>query len=113
MIHARRNQSTGFSLVEVLVASLIFLFVAVVAYTAYQQSTETYLSGTSRAETQQRTRLAFEVMLDEMRLAGFDYNRDGVENAYPDATDEQIEFTAATAIKAMKLPTSPRCEKSK
>ena len=88
----------GFSLAEIAVASLIFLFIAIAAFSVFNQSNKLYKSGDSSAEMQQRTRLAFEVMMDEVRLAGFDYNRDGDENEYPDHPDEQIEFTHAKAL---------------
>lgn len=88
----------GFSLAEVAVASALFLFIAIAAFSVFNQSNKLYKSGDSQAEMQQRTRLAFDVMLNELRLAGFDYNRDGDENEYPDSPDEQIEFTSAKAI---------------
>lgn len=96
-LHRLRRQA-GFSIAEFLVASAIFLFVAVVAYTAFENSRASYGRGESAAEMQQRTRLTFELMLEELRLAGFDYNRDGVETPYPDHPDEQLEWVGAAAL---------------
>lgn len=92
-----RNQQ-GFTLTEIMVASAIFLFIALAAFSVFTESNRIYKSGDSQAEMQQRTRLTFEVMLDELRLAGFDYNQDGDENEYPDHPDEQIEYVAPHAI---------------
>ena len=82
----------GFTLSEVAVASLIFLFVAVAAFKALTESSQVYKRGNESAEMQQRTRMAFDQMMTELRLAGFDYNRDGEENVYPDHPDEQLEW---------------------
>jgi prepilin-type N-terminal cleavage/methylation domain-containing protein len=97
-LHRLRRRQRGFSLAEFLVASAIFLFVAVVAYTAFENSRRSYGAGENAAEMQQRTRLTFELMLEELRLAGFDYNRDGMESAYPDHPDEQLEWIGAAAL---------------
>jgi prepilin-type N-terminal cleavage/methylation domain-containing protein len=88
----------GFSLVEVLVASAIFLFVALAAYTAWTQSYRAYDTGQVGAEMQQRTRLAFDLMASEVRLAGYDYNRDGDGTLYADEPGEQVEFASEHAI---------------
>lgn len=93
----RRGQR-GYSLVEVAIAAAIFLFVMMAAYATFNESNKVYKSGTVAAEMQQRTRLAFDQVLDELRLAGFDFNRDGEENVYPDQSDEQIEYMGAHAI---------------
>ena len=93
-----RADQRGFSIAEFLVATLIFLFVAVVAYTAFDNSQKAYSKGEDAAEMQQRTRLTFELMLEELRLAGFDYNRDGIETVYPDHPDEQMEWMGASAL---------------
>jgi prepilin-type N-terminal cleavage/methylation domain-containing protein len=95
---SRTRRAAGFSLVEVVVASAIFLFIAMAAYSVFTDSNHVYRSGNESAELQQRTRLAFEVMLDELRLAGFDYNRDGEFNAYPDHPDEQLEYLSQYAL---------------
>ena len=94
----RLRATRGFTLVEVLVASALFLFIALAALSVFNDANKVYKAGDSSAEMQQRTRLAFDVMLDELRRAGFDYNRDGDANPYPDATDEQIEYVGAHAI---------------
>ena len=88
----------GFTLSEVAVASLIFLFVAVAAFKALTESSQVYKRGNESAEMQQRTRMAFDQMMTELRLAGFDYNRDGEENVYPDQPDEQLEWIGDRAI---------------
>ncbi len=94
----RNSRQGGFTLAEVAVASLIFMFIAVVAYTALNQGNQAYRRGDQSAEMQQRTRLAFDQMMIELRMAGFDYNRDGDANEYPDHPDEQLEWIGPTAI---------------
>jgi len=93
-----RSSQRGFSLAEILVASAIFLFIAMAAFAVFNSSNKLYQRNDAQAEMQQRTRLAFDVLMDEVRLAGFDYNRDGDQNTYPDQSDEQIEYAGAHAI---------------
>lgn len=98
MAAQRRMDQRGFTLTEVAVASLIFLVVAVAAYKALSEGNDVSKRGSDYAEMQQRTRLAFDAMMREVRLAGFDYNRDGNENIYPDHPDEQVEWLGDHAI---------------
>lgn len=94
----RLGRQDGFTLTEVMVASVIFLIIAVAAYKALSEGSDVAKRGNEYAEMQQRTRLAFDAMMQELRLAGFDYNRDGNENVYPDHPDEQIEWLGEHAI---------------
>jgi hypothetical protein len=98
MTSRRSSSQRGFTLAEVAVASVIFLFVAIAAFKAFSESNQVYKRGNDQAEMQQRTRLAFDQMMAELRLAGFDYNRDGEENTYPDHPDEQLEWIGPHAI---------------
>ena len=89
-----RNGQQGFSLVEMLVASAIFAIVAAVVFIFYTAAQKSYKSGENFSEQQQSTRVAFDRMISDLRLAGFNTNPDG------DATrvDEQIEGAWDTAV---------------
>ncbi|HZN02847.1 MAG TPA: prepilin-type N-terminal cleavage/methylation domain-containing protein, partial [Candidatus Polarisedimenticolia bacterium] len=89
-----RNREHGFSLVEMLVASAVFAIVAAVVFIFYTAAQKSYKSGENFSEQQQSTRVAFDRMISDMRLAGFNTNPDG------DATrvDEQIEGAWDTAV---------------
>ena len=90
----RSKQEHGFSLVEMLVASAIFAIVAAVVFIFYTAAQKSYKSGENFSEQQQSTRVAFDRMISDLRLAGFNTNPDG------DATrvDEQIEGAWDTAV---------------
>jgi prepilin-type N-terminal cleavage/methylation domain-containing protein len=90
----RGKREQGFSLVEMLVASAIFAIVAAVVFIFYTAAQKSYKSGENFSEQQQNTRVAFDRMISDIRLAGFNTNPDG------DATrvDEQIEGAWDTAV---------------
>jgi len=84
----------GFSLIEMMVASAIFAIAAAVAFVLYSAARKSYKLGDNATEQQQATRIAFDRMISDLRLAGFNHNPDG------DTTriDEQIEGAWDTAI---------------
>jgi prepilin-type N-terminal cleavage/methylation domain-containing protein len=88
-----RNGS-GFSLIEMIVASAIFAIAAAVAFILYTAAQKSYKLGENFTDQQQSTRVAFDRMLSDIRLAGFNYNPDG------DTTrvDEQVEGAWDTAV---------------
>lgn len=69
-----RSQETqhGFTLLELLVSSAIFGIVLVGIYTAYSASHTTTVRGENRAELQQNARVGMEMMVREIRMAGYD-----------------------------------------
>jgi prepilin-type N-terminal cleavage/methylation domain-containing protein len=94
----------GMSVVEVLVAVAIFSVIFIAALMVYDRSNRTFKEGVEASETQQNTRVAFEKIVSELRMTGFDYDRDGIptggsggvnEQQQP---DEQIEFIGQSAI---------------
>ncbi|MFQ5877322.1 MAG: prepilin-type N-terminal cleavage/methylation domain-containing protein [Acidobacteriota bacterium] len=91
--HGRQSQA-GFTLIEMLVASAIFAIVAAVAFILYSAAQKSYKMGENLTDQQQATRVAFDRMISDLRLAGFNYNPDG------DSTrvDEQIEGAWDTAV---------------
>ena len=88
------------TLAEVLVAMAIFAIIFVAALMIYDRSNKVFKTGVESAELQQNTRVAFDKMLSEIRMAGYDYDRDGFPTAAGESQqpDEQIEFAAPGAI---------------
>ena len=89
-----RTQESGFSLVEMLLASAIFSIVAAVVFIFYTAAQKSYKSGENFSDQQQSTRVAFDRMVSDIRLAGFNTNPDGDQTR----VDEQVEGAWDTAI---------------
>lgn len=96
---SHRSQS-GFSLAEVFVATAIFAVIFIAALLVYDRSNKVFKAGVEAADLQQNTRVAFDKVLADTRLAGFDFDRDGVPTAAGQAQqpDEQIEYAGRSAI---------------
>jgi prepilin-type N-terminal cleavage/methylation domain-containing protein len=97
VVRVQRNggrDSRGFSLIEMLVASAIFAIAAAAAFIIYTATQKSYKAGENFTDQQQSTRVAFDRMISDIRLAGFNWNPDG------DATrvDEQLEGVWDTAV---------------
>jgi hypothetical protein len=77
-----------------MVASAIFAIAAAVAFILYSAAQKSYKSGENFTDQQQSTRVAFDRMISDIRLAGFNTNPDG------DSTriDEQVEGAWDTAV---------------
>ena len=88
------KNGSGFSLIEMLVATAIFAIAAAVAFILYSAAQKSYKSGENLTDQQQSTRVAFDRMISDLRLAGFNYNPDG-DSA---RVDEQIEGAWDTAV---------------
>src|SRR5438876_3723583 len=72
-----RGRQRGFSLAEVLVATAILVIVLVGILTLYDRANRVFKSGNEAAEMQQNVRIAYERMVSDIRMAGFDYKRGG------------------------------------
>ncbi len=74
MRQGRRIQGApgGFSLIEVLVVSAIFGMILTAAYTTAVTSQTISVRGSSKIELQQNARVGMELMLTEIRMAGYD-----------------------------------------
>ena len=69
----RKGQGqAGFSLLELMVATAIFSILLVGVCTLYSQSLGAYNRGENRIELQQSTRFAADLLVREIRLAGYD-----------------------------------------
>ncbi|HEX6642231.1 MAG TPA: fibronectin type III domain-containing protein [Thermoanaerobaculia bacterium] len=95
----RRSQS-GFSLAEVFVATAIFAVIFIAALLVYDRSNKIFKSGVEAADMQQNTRVAFDKLVSDTRLAGFDFDRDGTPTAAGESQqpDEQIEYAGRSAL---------------
>ncbi len=66
-----RNQ-TGFTLLEMLVSSAVFVIVLFAIYTMLSANQITYALGENKVEIQQNARVAMRRMAREVRMAGYD-----------------------------------------
>ncbi len=100
MTHRSSNAQRGFSLTEVLVAVAVFALIFVAALMVYDRANRIFKTGVDSSDVQQTTRAAFERMVADIRMAGFDFDRDG----YPTGAkkyqqpDEQLEFIHPHAL---------------
>jgi len=93
-----RNRERGFSLAEFAVASLAFSVILLVVLAMYEVGQRSTVSGERAADLQQNTRVGFDRMMDELRMVGFDFDRDGKHTPYPNAPDETMEYVHDHAI---------------
>ncbi len=73
-----RSASSGYSLAEVLVAAAIFTIVIVAALMIYDQSNRVFKRGVETADLQQNVRVAFDKLVGDLRMTGYDFDRDGI-----------------------------------
>lgn len=96
----RRQAEAGFSLAEVLVATAIFAIIFIAALLVYDRSNRVFQHGMQSADMQQNTRIAFDRMVADLRMTGFDFDRDGLPavSGQSQQPDEQIEYAGPSAI---------------
>jgi prepilin-type N-terminal cleavage/methylation domain-containing protein len=94
LLKSERGNERGFSLIEMMVASAIFAIAAAVAFILYSAAQKSYKAGENFTDQQQSTRVAFDRMVSDIRLAGFNSNPDGDNTR----NDEQIEGAWDTAV---------------
>src|SRR5579872_602809 len=99
-MHFPRVRQRGFTLAEILVTTAVFAIIMIAALAVYDQSNRTFKTSTEAADMQQSTRVGFEKLVSDMRMAGFDYSRGGTpNNSYQVAQpDEQIEYAGSSAV---------------
>src|SRR6266545_244762 len=97
--HPHHNQR-GFTLAEILVTTAIFAIIMLAALAVYDRSNQVFKTSTEAADMQQSTRIGFDKLVSDIRMAGFDYSRGGVPSQSWQATqpDEQIEYAGPTAV---------------
>ncbi|HVR41958.1 MAG TPA: prepilin-type N-terminal cleavage/methylation domain-containing protein [Thermoanaerobaculia bacterium] len=72
-----RNSQRGYTLAEVLVASAIFTIIFIAALLIYDRSNQVFKQGVESSDMQQSTRVAFDQLVADVRMTGFDFDRDG------------------------------------
>src|SRR5512140_2646503 len=73
----RPNTQAGFTLAEILVATAVFLIIFLGAMLLYDRSNQVFKQGVEASDMQQNTRVAFDKIVADIRMAGFDFDRDG------------------------------------
>ena len=76
----------GFTLAEVLVATAIFTIVIIAGLLIYDRSNRVFKTNVEAADLQQSSRIAFDKLVSDVRIAGFDFDRDGFPNGTLAAT---------------------------
>ncbi|HEY3175594.1 MAG TPA: prepilin-type N-terminal cleavage/methylation domain-containing protein [Candidatus Polarisedimenticolia bacterium] len=89
-----RRGERGFTLAEVLVGVTVMAIVFIVMFSLYDNLQKSFKTSENAAGQQQNTRVAFDRMVADVRMAGFNTNPDGVTTR----PDEQIEGMWASAI---------------
>ncbi len=73
-----RRAASGYSLTEVMVAMAIFTIIIVAALMIYDQSNRVFKRGIETADLQQNVRVAFDKLVADLRMTGYDFDRDGI-----------------------------------
>src|SRR5436309_14852786 len=70
------------------------------ALAVYDRSNRVFKTSTEAADMQQSTRIGFDKLVSDVRMAGFDYSRGGIPTQSSEAPqpDEQIEYAGPTAV---------------
>ena len=66
-----QDRERGFSLMEVLISMAVFTIVLFAVYSTYVSGAGTYAKGDMKADIHQNTRASMELMVREIRLAGY------------------------------------------
>ena len=77
-ISSSERRQRGFTLAEILVTTAIFAIIMIAALAVYDRSNRVFKSSTEAADLQQSTRIGFDKLVSDIRMAGFDYSRGGV-----------------------------------
>ena len=91
-MHVRLRSSSGFSLVEILIALLLAGLVSAAIYKVYISQNKSYAVQAQVAEMHQNLRAAMFMMTKEIRMAGYDPLREANAEIY-NAADNTIQFT--------------------
>jgi len=75
---AHRRAQRGYSLAEILVVMAVFTVIIIAALLIYDKSNKVFKQSVESSDMQQSTRVAFDKLVADIRLAGFDFDRDGI-----------------------------------
>ena len=96
-----RTSARGFTLIEVLIATAIFALISVAVILIYQRSTVTVRQGIDESAAQRNARLGFEKLTTDLRMAGFDFDRDGdPSRELPDVWKSSTFYLAGTRARS-------------
>jgi prepilin-type N-terminal cleavage/methylation domain-containing protein len=71
------SRERGYTLAEILVAVAIFAVIVLAALALYDRSNQVFKQSVEASDMQQSTRVAFDKVAADLRMAGYDYDRDG------------------------------------
>ena len=96
------NLERGFTFLEFLIASMIFIIVILAVYLMYETNQATFAKGEKDADLQQNARVAMDRLVRELRMAGFDIQATPIIDTPSDTTrpcDTAIQSATATSIR--------------
>lgn len=100
----RRSRQRGYSLIEILVAMTIFTTVVLAALLLYDRSNKVFKQSMESSDMQQSTRVAFDKLVADLRMTGFDFDRDGTPfGALAGGWEKDTTYTSGMIVQ----PTDP------
>ncbi|MGH7424716.1 MAG: PilW family protein [Candidatus Methylomirabilales bacterium] len=72
-VSTRWRDEQGFTVAEVLMASVLVVIIFIPLYTLFMAGNRTFNTGVDRAEIQQNARVALQSMTREIRMAGYEF----------------------------------------
>ena len=95
----RNPNQRGYTLMEILVAVSIFAVIILVALLLYDRSNQVFKQSVEASDMQQSTRVAFDKLAADLRMAGFDYDRDGTPfGALANTWTKSTTFTSGMLV---------------
>lgn len=98
MTRRRRTRPAGFTIVEVLVALSIFLLILMGIMQVFEPSNSAYQSSQRKLNVQQNGRVAMDVMVRQIRMAGFFPENIDTNNANDQQNSVEVATNAAIAV---------------
>jgi prepilin-type N-terminal cleavage/methylation domain-containing protein len=95
---ARRSRQQGFTIVEVLVALSIFLLILMGIMQVFEPSNLAYQSSQRKLNVQQNGRVAMDVMVRQIRMAGYFPENIDTDFANDQANSVEVATDAALAV---------------
>ena len=101
---SRSRGQRGFSLAEVITATAIFAVIFIAALMLYDRGNRVYKQGVEASDMQQSTRVAFDKLVADLRMTGFDFDRDGTpQSALASAWQPNAPYSIGNIVE----PTPP------